>query len=258
MQQLLIDLKKNRFLFEELVKRDFKVKYKRTVFGMAWSILSPLLNLLVLVLVFTKLLGKDTPHYSIYIFCGTLVMSYFRESTRGGMNSLMDNRAIISKINIPKYMFLLSNNVSSLINFALTLSVFFVLSFADGVQFGWHFLMLIFAITCLAVFNIGIGLILSACFVFFRDTGYLYDVLLTLINYLSAVFYRIDTFPITVQRLFLCNPLYCYIHYFRVIVLDGNIPSLQFHLLCLFYAIFFLLIGFWFYKKFNHQFIYYM
>lgn len=251
-------LKKNQFLFEELVARDFKQKYKRTVLGMAWSILSPLLNLLVLVLVFTKLLGRNTPHYTIYIFCGTLVMAFFRESTRGGMNSLMANRGIISKINIPKYLFLFSNNVSSLINFGLTLIVFFLISAFDGIQFGFHFIDLIYAIICLTIFNVGIGLILSACYVFFRDTSYLYDVLLTLINYLSAVFYRIDGFSRTIQRLFLCNPLYCYIHFFRVVVIDGSIPSIQFHGLCLFYALLSFAIGAWFYKKFNHRFIYYM
>ena len=121
---LIEKLKKNKFLFEELVSRDFKEKYKRTVLGMGWSILSPLLNLLVMVLVFTRLLGRNTSHYTIYTFCGTLIMSYFRESTRGGMRSLVDNRSIITKINIPKYMFLISNNVSSLINFGLTLLVF--------------------------------------------------------------------------------------------------------------------------------------
>lgn len=257
-KKTIANFKRNHFLFEELVARDFKQKYKRTVLGMAWSVLSPLLNLIVLVLVFTKLLGKNTPHFPIYIFCGTLVMSYFRESTKGGMNSLMANKGIISKINIPKYMFLLSSNVSSLINFGLTLCVFFVLSFFDGIEFKWNFIMLLYVIICLAIFNIGVGLSLSACFVFFRDTSYLYDILLVLINYLSAVFYDIKRFSTFGQRLFLLNPLYCYIHYFRVVVIEGNIPSIKFHILCLFYALLSLSIGSWFYKKFNHKFIYYM
>lgn len=251
-------IEKNRFLFEELVSRDFKSKYKRTVLGMAWSVLSPLLNLLVLVMVFTKLLGRNTPHYTIYIFCGTLVMSYFKEATRGGMRSLVANRGIITKINIPKYLFLLSNNVSSLINFALTLLVFFLICIFDKIKFGWNFVMLIYAIVCLVVFNIGIGLILSACYVFFKDTAYLYDILLTLINYLSAIFYRIDGFSHFVQRLFLCNPLYCFIHYFRVVVINGGIPSIQFHILLALYSVVSLTIGSWFYRKFNHRFLYYM
>ena len=227
-------LKKNQFLFEELVKRDFKQKYKRTVLGMAWSILSPLLNLLVMSLVFTQFFGRNTPHYTIYLFCGTLVFSYFRESTNGGMSSLMSNASIFSKVNVPKYMFLLSKNVSALINFGLTLCVFFLFVLLDGVPFSFRFLTLLYPILCLVVFNIGMGLILSALFVFFRDISYLYDVFTMLLNYMSAIFYTVDGYSPLVQKLFLCNPVYCYIKYFRTVVLNGSIPSLSFHLLCAF------------------------
>ena len=251
-------IKKQKFLFEELVSRDFKDKYKRTVLGMFWSILSPILNLAVISLVMTRFFAKDIPHYHIYLFCGTLVMSYYRESTIGGMYSLMANRDIITKIKIPKYLFLLSKNVSSLINFSLTLIVFFLFCLIDNISFGIHFFVLVFAILCLVIFNVGVGLILSALFVFFKDISYFYDIFLVLLNYLSAVFYKIDSFPLPLQRLFLCNPLYVYIHYFRIVVIDGNVPSLQFHFLCLFYAFAFLGIGAWFYKKYNHKFLYYM
>jgi len=251
-------IKKNRFLFEELVSRDFKQKYKRTVLGMLWSILYPVLNLAVISMVMTRFFGREIPHYTIYLFCGTLVMSYFRESTIGGMNSLMANRGIISKINIPKYMFLLSKNVSSLINFGLTLCVFFLFCVFDHITFGFHFVFLFYAVVCLVIFNVGVGLVLSALFVFFRDISYIYDVFLILLNYLSAIFYKIDAFSPSVQRLFLCNPVYCYIHYFRCIVIDGSAPSLAFHGLCLFYALVSLGLGSWFYKRFNHQFLYYM
>ena len=115
MNHFLQTLNKNRFLFSELVKRDFKQKYKRTVLGMWWSVLSPLLTLLVMRLVFTQFFGRNISHYTTYLFCGTLVFSYFKESTNGGMNALMANRGIISKVNVPKYMFLLSKNISSLI-----------------------------------------------------------------------------------------------------------------------------------------------
>lgn len=258
MNHLIETIKKNQFLFEELVSRDFKQKYKRTVLGMFWSVLYPILNLAIIALVMTHFFGRTIEHYNIYLFCGTLVMSYFREATIGGMNSLMANRGIISKVSIPKYMFLLSKNVSSLINFSLTLCVFFVFSLLDGIKFGFHFFSLLYAIICLAVFNIGVGLVLSALFVFFRDVSYFYDVFLVLLNYLSAIFYRIDSFSYKVQRLFLCNPLYCYIHYFRCVVIDGNIPSPQYHALCAFYAIFSLTVGLAIYKKYNHRFIYYM
>lgn len=255
---ILHTIQKNRFLFEELVKRDFKQKYKRTVLGMGWSLLSPLLNLLVMSLVFTQFFGRNTPHYTIYLFCGNLIFSYYREATTGGMNALMANAAIFSKVNVPKYLFLLSKNVSSLINFGLTLCVFFLFVLLDQVPIGVHFLSLLYPIGCLIVFNIGVGLILSALFVFFRDITYLYDVFTMLLMYLSAIFYKVDTFSPAMQRFFLCNPVYCYIKYFRVVVLEGGVPSLQFHLLCAFYAVLAVAVGGIIYKKYNHSFLYYM
>ena len=104
---LLEKMKKHRFLFEELVKRDFKKKYKRTVLGVAWSMLAPLLTLLVMAVVFTQFFGRSTPHYIIYMFAGNLVFFYYREATGGGMRALVDNAGIFGKINVPKYMFLL-------------------------------------------------------------------------------------------------------------------------------------------------------
>lgn len=251
-------IQKYQFLFEELVKRDFKKKYKRTVLGMAWSVLSPMLQLLVMRIVFTQFFGRGMEHYTTYLFSGNIIYSYYRESTNAGMNSLMSNAGIISKVNVPKYMFLLSKNVSSIINFGLTLIVYIIFAAIDGVTFGPHFIMLIYPILCLIVFNCGVGLVLSALYVFFRDINYIYEIFTLLLMYMSAIFYTVDGYPPILQRLFLCNPLYCYIKYFRVIVLDGDIPSLQFHLLCAFYAVIMMLIGAFFYKKYNHKFLYYM
>ena len=147
-------LRKYQFLFEELVKRDFKKKYKRTVLGMAWSILSPLLTLLVMKLVFTQFFGRNTPHYTTYLFCGNLVFSYFKESSDQGMQSLMGNAAIFTKVNIPKYLFLFSKNVQTLINFGLTLCVFFIFCILDHITFTWKFIFLLYPICFLFLLNI--------------------------------------------------------------------------------------------------------
>lgn len=257
-ENIILRLKKNQFLFEELVKRDFKQKYKRTALGMAWSILSPLITLLVLNVIFSNFFGQRIPHYTIYLFCGNLLFSYFSESTNGGMNSLMANAGIFSKVNVPKYIFLLSKNISSLINFGLTLIIFFAFVFAEGLPFTSKFLCLLYPIGCLIVFNVGMGLILSALFVFFRDIGYLYSILTMLMMYASAIFYSVDILPAVYQPLFLGNPIYVYIKYFREIVIDSQIPSLEYHLLCAFYAALVLFIGGFIYKKYNHKFLYYI
>lgn len=246
------------FMFEELVKRDFKQKYKRTVLGMGWSILSPLLTLLVMKLVFTQFFGRTMDHYTTYLFAGNLLFSFFRESTTGGMNALMSNAHIFTKINVPKYIFLLTKNVSSIINFGITLLVFFVFAAIDGVAFGFHFFAILYPILCLIVFNVGVGLILSALFVFFRDITYLYDVFTMLLMYMSAIFYTVESYSLTIQRLFLLNPVYCAIKYVRTVVLQGTIPGVELHALLLLYAALAMLLGGLMYKKKNHQFLYYV
>lgn len=255
---MLQKLRKNRFLFEELVKRDFKKKYKRTVLGMAWSVLSPLLLLLVMRLVFTQFFGRDTPHYTIYLFCGNLVFSYFSESTKEGMTSLMGNSKIFTKVNVPKYIFILAKNVQTLINFGLTLCVFFLFCVLDGICFTWRFILLVYPIVCLMAFNIGVGLILSGLFIFFRDIQYLWSVCLKLISYLSAIFYTIDRYSYEVQCAFLLNPVYLFIRYFRKIVIEAAIPTVWFHLLMAADVAIVLGIGCWMYKKYNTKFLYYV
>lgn len=252
------NLRKNRFLFEELVKRDFKKKYKRTVLGMVWSVLSPLLTLLIMRLVFTQFFGRNMDHYTTYLFCGNLVFSYFNESTSQGMTSLMDNAGIFTKVNVPKYLFLFSKNTQTLINFGLILGVFFIFCILDGITFTWLFALLLYPICCLMLFNIGVGLILSALYVFFRDIQYLWSVFTQLLMYLSAIFYTINNYSETVQNLFLLNPIYLFIRYFRKIVIEGTVPSVWFHLLMLGDVAVVLGIGCWMYRKYNHRFLYYV
>ena len=251
-------LKRHQFLFEELVKRDFKKKYKGTVLGMAWSVLSPLLLLLVMKLVFTQFFGRNTPHYTIYLFAGNVIFAYFREATNQGMTALISNSKIFTKVNVPKYLFLFSKNVQTLINFGLTLAIFFVFCALDHIMFTWKFFMLLYPIVCLVLFNIGVGLVLSALYVFFRDMQYLWTVFTRLLSYLSAIFYTIDSFPKATQLVFHLNPVYLFISYFRQIVIGGTIPTVWFHLLMLADVVIVMALGCWIYKKYNHRFLYYV
>ncbi len=255
---MLEKLKRHQFLFVELVKRDFAKKYKRTILGMAWSIISPLMNLLIMWLVFSFFFGNNVDHYAIYLFSGQLIFSYFTDATNLGMNSLVGNAGIFTKVNVPKYLFLLSQNVSSLINFGLTLLIYFAFVAFDGILFTWKFFLLVYPVVCLIIFNLGVGLILSALFVFFRDMQYLWGILTQLLTWLSAIFYPIDGYSQLVRNLFLLNPMYVYIRYFRKIVIEATIPTLQFHLLAAAYALIVLGIGAYMYKKYNHEFLYYV
>lgn len=254
----IIQFKQYRFLFEELVKRDFTKKYKRTVLGMVWSILGPLMTLGVMALVFTQFFGRNINHFIIYLFCGNLIYSYFKESTNAGMSSLYNNAGIFSKVNVPKYMFLLSANVSSLINFGINILILLLFCVIDGITFTWKFILLLYPFCCLVLFNVGMGLILSAFYVMFRDMKYLYDIFTMLLMYLSAIFYSIDAYELKKQYLFYLNPIYVYIRYFRKIIIESTIPKFSFHLLAAGYAIVVIIIGAVIYKKKHYKFLYYI
>ena len=251
-------LKEHQFLFEELVKRDFKKKYKGTVLGLLWSVLSPLLQLIVMALVFTRFFGRSTPHYIVYVFCGNIIFSYYHEATRGGMGAIVMNAGIFTKVNVPKYLFLLSKNVQALISFLLTILILFVFVAADRIPFTWRFFLLLYPVGMLILFNIGLGLILSAWYVFFRDMQYLYDVFNRLLMYMSAVFYTIDKFSPQARQLFLINPVYCFIYYFRLVIINGVIPPLYLHLIILADVCIVVGFGCLIYKKKNTEFLYYV
>lgn len=252
------ETKKNWFLFTQLTKRDFRLKYKGTVLGMFWSVLSPLLQLLVMRLVFTEFFGRSTPFYSTYLFSGLIVFNYYAEATRGSMKALSSNKDIILKIKVPKYLFLLSRNVSSLINFLIILVVYFIFVAIDGVHFHLRFFLLLYPVVLLPVFCLGVGMILSAMHVFFKDTDYLYSIFIILLRYISAIFYNIDRFSPEIQRYFLINPVYAFIKYFRVIVISGSVPSAAYHALLLFYTAAAFGLGAFVYKKFNRKFPFYL
>lgn len=255
---LKIKLKQHEFLFEELVKRDFKKKYKRTILGMGWSILSPLVTMVIMNFVFGHIFGREIPHFAVYLLCGNLLFSYFKEATSGGMQALVGNASIFTKVNVPKYIFLLSKNVSSFINFMLTMLILLIFVAVDGISFHWGFIALLYPMVCLILFNLGIGMILSAYYVFFRDISYLYDLFSLLLMYVSAIFYKITIIPEQYRFVFYLNPVWIYINYFREIILEGRVPSLEYHALALFYALAAVAIGAWIYKRNNHKFLYYV
>lgn len=255
---ILTTLAKNKFLFDELVKRDFKKKYKRTVLGFFWSMLSPFMMLGVMAFVFNQFFGRMIEHYVLYILAGQIVFGYFSESTNTGMTALLNNSEIFSKINIPKFLFVLSRNISALINFGMTVLIFFVFIFATGVSPSFLMLLIVYPIVCLIIFNYGIGLILSALYIFFRDIQYLYSLALQVIMYGSAIFYDINMLDSEYRIVFYFNPIYIFTTFIRDVAIYGNVPSALVTILCAVYSLLALFIGFFVYKKYDYRFIYYI
>ena len=250
--------KQYQFVFTELVKRDFKKKYKRSFLGVLWSMLSPLMMLLVLNFVFGTFFARNQEYYTIYLFSGWLIFQFYNDATNGAMNSLMANASIFSKVKVPKYMFLFSRVASSSINFFLTLLIYFAFVIAYGLPITWKFITLLYPIACLFLLILGIGLILSALFVFFRDVQYLYGIFSMALMYATPIFYTVDIIGSDKAWIFSLNPLYYCVTYFRSVVIEGVIPDPLFHGIMLAISLLLFAIGCWMYKKYNYKFLYYV
>ena len=249
--------KQYQFVFTELVKRDFKAKYKRSFLGILWSMLAPLFTLLILNFVFGTFFGRTQEYFTIYLFSGWLIFQYYNDATNGAMSSLIANASIFSKVKVPKYMFLFSRVASSSINFFLTLIIYFVFVIAYGLPITWKFITLLYPVVCMFILILGVGLILSALFVFFKDVQYLYGVFTTALMYATPIFYTPDILG-DKAWIFAFNPLYYYATYFRSVVIDGVIPELWFHGVMLGVSLLLFAIGCWMYKKYNYKFLYYV
>lgn len=221
------------FLLAELIRRDFIKKYKRTALGMLWSALSPLLLLLTMDLVFGTFFGRNMPHYTIYLFCGLLLFNYFSSTTRSSMRVLYDNAPIFGKVPVPKHYFLLSHSAAHMMDFLVSLLVFFVFVAIDGIEFHIRFLWLLYPIACLYFINLGIGMFLSTVYIFFRDISYLWPVLTRIVMYASAIFYDPSILPWFMRRLLSCNPLYMCVDYFRQLIIHSTVPGPSSHLVLL-------------------------
>lgn len=246
-----------QFVFNELLKRDFKKKYKRSILGVFWSMLAPLLTLMVMNFIFGSFFSRGTSHYMIYLFTGIIVMTYFSQVTNTGMGALIGNVSIFSKVNVPKCLFLFSSVAASSINFGLTLILYFMFVFLDGISFHFTWFFLAVPIMCLIILSLGVSMILSALNVFFRDIVYLYGVFLTALNYCTPTFYTPDILG-EKSYIFNINPLFLIIDYMRHIVIYNQIPGWEVHLGLIAYSFAVLLIGFLIYKKYNYRFLYYI
>lgn len=266
-KNIFFNINKYSFLLRQLIARDFKVKYKRSVLGVIWSLLYPLLMMIVMAIVFTNMFKfkVEGVNYLVYLMTGLIMWNYFSEATNLAMGSVRDNFALMNKIYIPKYIFPISKVLFVSINFILTLLPWLLIislsQFGLGqypVYIGWKYIFLIYIFICLIIFTIGIGLLLSCAAAFLKDVVYIYGIVLMIWNYLTPVFYSIEIIPQRLQGIFKLNPMYQFLDGARQIVLFGHTPSmLKFASLGLI-AIVTFIIGSLVFRRSQDKFIYYM
>lgn len=259
-KNVIINLKKYSFLLHQLVSRDFKVKYKRSVLGIIWSLLYPLLTMAVMAIVFSNVFRMSTPgvNYLAYLLSGLVMFNYFSEASNLAMSSVVGSFSLLNKIYIPKYIFPLSKCLFVGINFLLTLIPLYVVLFATGTGINIYHVFLPYAFVCLFMFTLGMGFILSAVSVFLRDMFYIYGIIIMLWTYLTPIMYDIRLISEQLQVILKLNPLYHYINFARDIILYGRMPQPFTWIVCLASSLIVLIIGVIVFRKTQDKFIYYV
>ena len=228
----LLKLKKYTPLMEELVKRDLKVKYRRSILGYLWSLLNPLLMLCVMSVVFSTIYESTIANFPLYLICGQTLWNFFNESTNMAMYSVLQNGALIKKVYIPKFIFPLSRVLSSFVTMSFSLVAILIVMLFTRAPIHWTILLFWVPLVFLFLFCCGIGMVLSGLSVYFRDITHLYGVVTLAWMYITPIFYDISFLPEYVQSVITLNPMYHYITFFRDLILYGVVPSWDVWLIC--------------------------
>lgn len=215
------------FVIHELTAREIKRKYARSTLGIIWSVLSPLLFMVVLSLVFSTMFKRSIENFPIYYLTGQIYWTLFSTATNSSMTALVDNKNLLLKAKLPKQVFILSRIYTALVNFGYTCIAYILMLFVFQIQPSVNMLLFLADVFFMLLFSMGIGYILSVAYVFFADIKYLYSVFLTLLMYLSAVFYPITSVSETMQKIIGCNPIYVYIEFSRICVMYGEVPEMM-------------------------------
>lgn len=246
------------FLIRQLTRRDFKTKYKRSILGVLWSFLNPLLMMIVQYIVFSTIFRSNIEHFAAYLIIGNVCFSFFSEACSLTLNSIVGNAGLITKVYMPKYIYPLTRTISSLVNLAISLIPMLLVCLITGVRFTATALLSPFFFFCLFLFSLGMGMLLSCLMVFFRDTQFLWGILTTIWMYFTPIFYSINMLPETLQKLIGLNPLYIYISGVRCCLMYNVSPLPGTYLKAIAASAIMLLAGALAFKKGQDKFILYL
>lgn len=219
------EIKQYLFVIRQLSSREIKRKYTRTSLGIIWSVLNPLLTMCVMAVVFTRMFERSIEYYALYLMAGQIIWHLFSGATNSAMTSLIDNKMLLSRVKQPKIIFPMSRVVTAAINFLYTFIAFIVLLICFRIRPNITMLLAPVIFICIVLFCMGVGYVLSCLYGFFGDIKYLYSVFLTIIMYLSAIFYPVGYLGDVVRTIIENNPVYNYISCFRKVMIYGQWPN---------------------------------
>lgn len=248
-----------RHLLKQLVMKDIKLKYRRSFLGYIWSVLSPLMIMLVMLLVFSHMFRSNIENFPAYLIIGQTLFNFMSEATNQAIFSITGSSALLKKVYVPKYIFTLSKVTSSLVNLLFAMGAMLIVFIVTGVHFSFYMLFIPVVLVELYCFTLGLGLFLAQGSVFFRDIQYIYAVLITAWTYLTPLFYPIDLLPELMQKAVkICNPMYHYVTQFRQVVMYQCLPDWGSVVYGFLLAFLFLILGTWSFLKAQDKFILYI
>jgi ABC-2 type transport system permease protein len=252
---------KSLYILRQLVSRDFKLKYRRSFLGVAWSVLNPLLMMGVMAAVFSYMMrfsSDGIPSYPLYIILGNVTFSLMSDSTSQGMASIINAASLLKKVRIKRWVFPIEKVLFALVNFACSLIAVLIVMFVVGIYPTWTVIVLPLFLLYLGVFCAGLSLFLSAVSVFFRDVMHLWSVVLTAWTYATPLFYPLDILPEWMVSLEKFNPMFHFVNYIRVALLYQQLPSLNLNIGCAVCALVSLALGYIVFKACERKFILYI
>lgn len=247
-----------RNLIRELVERDIKKKYRRSILGLLWSLLNPLLMMLITAAVFSNLFRFDIKNFALYLLSGQIIFTFYAEATSFAMGSILENGSLIKKVSVPKYLFPISRVMSSGVNLLLTIPAMMIIMVITNEPIGFHLLAAFIPLILLFLFCIGMGLLLSSLSVFFRDLFHLYGVFLTALNYATPIFYPVNIIPQEYRFINDWNPLAYYLDAFRQVVYSHTFPDIHLLMTCAAISIVTIVLGTIVFRKQQNNFILYI
>lgn len=250
--------RKNLSVLSSLVSKDFKRKYRRSVLGVVWSVLNPLLMMVVLTAVFSYIFRFQIEHFPLYLILGNILFGLMSGATSTGMVSIVESASLIKKIRIEKMIFPIEKVIFALVNFVFSLVAAVCVMIYLQVFPSWQIIMLPALLVFVTVFSAGLSLLLSALGVFFRDVFHLWEVFIMAWTYATPLFYPMEMLDSWMQNLMLFNPMYHYVTYFRDITMWGIMPGFKEQLICLGFAVVTFLVGFIVFRKTEKKFILYV
>lgn len=245
-------------LVHQLVKKELKKKYRRSILGYLWSLLNPLMMMVIMSFVFSSVFKSDVEYFPLYCIIGNTLYSFFNESTTQGMESILNNSSLIKKVYIPKFIFPISSVSSSFVTMSFNLIAILIVKVVMGVPFHITDIYFVIPLGLEFIFCMGMALILSSLLVYFRDMRHLYQVLILAWMYMTPIFYSVDQMPKEVVNVINMNPLTHFMYIFRSYVIAGEFVGAQEIVHSLVISVVVLLLGLIIFKKAQKNFILYI